>query len=472
MFQDFEQAAAFIRDQRIAMVDLKFCDLWGRWRHVTLPARRFGEALLTKGVGFDGSSVGFKAVSSGDMVLVPDVGTGFVDPFWEAPTISFIGSVREAATGEPFAGDPRGVAARAEAYLAATGLADRSEWGPEFEFYLFNGVAYENRMNAAAYEVASHEADWDRNEMGTGYTIPRHGGYHAIPPQDQLYDVRTAIALNLEAMGVDVKYHHHEVGGPGQCEIETGLMPMVRAADVICLAKYVVRMTAQRYGLTATFMPKPLHGEAGSGMHFHQRILLGEKNVCYDADGYGCMSETARQYIAGLLHHGPAVLALTNPSTNSYRRLVPGFEAPISAIYSLGNRSAAIRIPSYANRPEDARFEFRPPDATANPYLAIAAQLMAGLDGIRRKLDPGALGFGPVDDDIFQWSPERRSEIKALPTCLDEALDALAEDRAFLTEGGVFSEDLLARWTERRRKESREVQNRPHPYEIELYYDL
>ncbi|HSD65688.1 MAG TPA: type I glutamate--ammonia ligase [Vicinamibacteria bacterium] len=472
MFQTLDEAAAFIRHKSVAMVDLKFCDLWGRWRHVTLPAGRFNPGLLETGVGFDGSSLGLSAVKSGDLVLVPELATAFLDPFWDVPTISFLCATLEADTHQPYPHDPRTLASRAEEFLRTSGVGEASLWGPEFEFYLFDGVSYENGMNVAAYRVESREADWKSHELGGGYTIPRHGGYHAIPPQDHLHNARTKISLNLEAMGVPVKYHHHEVGGPGQCEIETRLLPMVRAADVTLLAKYVARMTAREMGMTATFMPKPLYGEAGSGLHFHQQVWRGETNAFYDSSGYGCLSETARFYIGGLLAHGGAVMALTNPSTNSYRRLVPGYEAPVSAIFSLGNRSAAIRIPKYANRPESARMEFRPPDATCNPYLAIAAQLMAGIDGVRRRTDPTALGFGPYDEDVFSWPAEKRSRIKALPTSLDEALDALERDHEFLLEGSVFSREMLQRWAKRKRSEERSVRDRPHPFEIELYYDL
>jgi glutamine synthetase len=472
MFQTLDEAAAFIRHKSVAMVDLKFCDLWGRWRHVTLPSGRFNPGLFESGVGFDGSSLGLSAVKSGDLVLVPELATAFLDPFWDVPTISFLCATLEADSHQPFPHDPRTLAARAEEFLRTSGVGDASLWGPEFEFYLFDGVSYENAMNVAAYRVESREADWKSNQLGGGYTIPRHGGYHAIPPQDHLFNARTKICLHLEAMGVPVKYHHHEVGGPGQCEIETRMLPMVRAADVTLLAKYVARMTAREMGLTATFMPKPLFGEAGSGLHFHQQVWRGETNAFYDSAGYGCLSETARFYIGGLLAHGPAVMALTNPSTNSYRRLVPGYEAPVSAIFSLGNRSAAIRIPKYANRPESARMEFRPPDATCNPYLAVAAQLMAGIDGVRRRTDPTALGFGPYDEDVFSWPAEKRAHIKALPTSLDEALDALERDHEFLLEGDVFSREMLHRWVKRKRAEERSVRDRPHPYEIELYYDL
>jgi glutamine synthetase len=471
MFADLEQATAFIRDRGVSMVDLKYCDLWGRWHHVTLPAPRLTADLMERGVGFDGSSVGFKVVSSGDMVLVPDLATGFMDPFGDVPTVSFICSTLEADTRSPFPYDPRNITRRAEAELRAIGIADRSLWGPEYEFYLFDAVSYENGINAAGYRIESSEGDWRSRSPGSGYTVPLHGGYHAIPPHDHLVAARTRIVLHLQAMGVEVKYHHHEVGGPGQCEIETPLLPPLAAADTTMMVKYVTRMTAAAMGLTATFMPKPLHGEAGSGMHFHQQLWLGERNACYDAAGYGCSSETARQYIAGLLSHGGAVMAFTNPSTNSYRRLVPGFEAPVSAVFSRGNRSAAVRIPTYANRPETARFEFRPPDATANPYLAIAAQLMAGIDGMRRRLDPSSLGFGPVDDDVFTWPAERRARIRALPTSLRAALDALERDHEFLLAGDVFSAELVERWLQKKREEAREVACRPHPYEMELYYD-
>lgn len=472
MFRSFDEAANYVRDNHVAMVDLKFCDLWGRLHHVTLPSARFVPSLMEKGVGFDGSSVGFKTVSAGDMVMVPDLSTGAMDPFWEVPTLSFLCSTLEADTRNIFPYDPRNIAFRAEEFLRSAGIADYSQWGPELEFYVFDGVAYENSMQVASYRVDSAEGSWRSRDLSPGYTIPHHGGYHAIPPHDRLYNVRTRICMHLEAMGIPVKYHHHEVGGPGQCEIETSLLPMIPAGDSSMVIKYVTRMVAMELGLTATFMPKPLYGEAGSGMHFHQVLFKDGVNLFYEGDGYGCMSDAARWYIAGLLEHGGAVMAFTNPSTNSFRRLVPGFEAPISAIFSLGNRSAAIRIPKYANKPENARFEFRPPDASCNPYLALAAQLMAGLDGIRRQLDPGSLGFGPVDEDIFSWSPEKRAEIKSLPTSLGGAMDALEADHEFLLAGDVFNRDLIERWVARKRKEEQDVRNRPHPYEVELYYDL
>jgi glutamine synthetase len=439
---------------------------------VTLPARRLTPVLLERGIGFDGSALGIKSVKAGDMTLVPDLGAAFVDPWSDVPTLAFLCEAFEAGTREPSPYDPRLIARRAEGLLKESGVADRSVWGPEFEFYLFDSVSIENGMHVASYRVESAEGAWRRAAPGTGYVIADHGGYHASPPHDRLHGARTKIALALEAMGVEVKYHHHEVGGPGQCEIEIPLLPALAAADAVMMVKYAVRMTAIELGLTATFLPKPLHGEAGSGMHFHQCLWQGETNAFYDPAGYGKLSLAARQYIAGLLVHGAAVMGLTNPSTNSYRRLVPGFEAPVSAIFSVANRSAAIRIPKYADRPESVRMEFRPPDALGNPYLSLAAQLLAGLDGIRNRLDPTALGFGPVDDDIFGWPPERRVQIKALPTSLGDALGALERDRAFLLTGGAFTEEVLDRWIAKKRAEERDVQLRPHPYEIELYYGM
>lgn len=472
MFETFQEASTYIEEQAITMIDLKFCDLWGRWHHLTLPVHAFSPSLIERGTGIDGSSVGFKAINEGDLMITPDLATGFLDPFWEEPTLSFICLAREADTGEIFPHEPRSIARRAEAFLRTTGIADASHWAPEFEFYLFDGVAFENGTNVASYRVDSCEGPWRNHELGTGWTIPRHGGYHAIPPHDHLYNLRSLICRRLEDMGVEVKYHHHEVGGPGQCEIETPMLPHQEAVDAALKVKYVTRMTAFEEGMTATFLPKPLYDEAGSGFHFHQNLWKDGCNLCYEADAYGCLSEIGRFYIGGLLYHAGAVMAFTNPSTNSFRRLVPGHEAPVSAIYSLGNRTAAVRIPKYANQPHSARFEFRPPDGTCNPYLATAAQLLAGIDGIRQRRDPTALGFGPIDEDIFNWPPERLATIKSLPTSLDAALRALEEDHQFLLEGEVFTRALIDRWIERKRQEERAVQHRPHPYEVELYYDL
>jgi glutamine synthetase len=473
MFQTFEQARKYVKDYNVEMVDLKFCDLWGRWHHLTIPAGQFEPDLMEKGIGFDGSAVGLKSVKAGDMVLVPDLGTGFMDPFWDGPTLSFICTTLEADTHAVFENDPRSIAIRAEAYMKSTGIADESRWGPEYEFYIFDRVSYEYGINRAYYEIFSAEADWNSALGGHGHYIPAHGGYHAIPPKDALYKLRTEISRSLETMGVAVKYHHHEVGGPGQSEIETPMMGLMTAGDATMIIKYVTKMTAHAHGQTATFMPKPLYGEAGSGMHFHQHLFKKGKNVFYDAKGYGCLSQEALWYIGGMLSHGPALLAITNPSTNSYRRLVPGYEAPVNAFFSLGNRSAAVRIPKYANQPDSARIEFRPPDASGNIYLMLAAMLMAGLDGIQNKIDPTANGFGPIDQNIFAWTDEQRAAIKAFPSSLNEALSAIEDDHDFLTEGGVFSEELIKQWVDfKRSQEYYAVRNRPHPYEMSLYFDV
>jgi glutamine synthetase len=473
MFQTFEQAQKYVRDYKVEMVDLKFCDLWGRWHHLTIPAGQFEPEIMKKGIGFDGSAVGLKSVKAGDMVLVPDLGTGFMDPFWDTPTLSFICTTLEADTHAIFENDPRNIAIRAEAHLKTTGIADESHWGPEFEFYIFDHVSYEYGINRAYYEIYSAEADWNSAQGGHGHYIPPHGGYHAIPPKDALYKLRTEISSHLEKMGVPVKYHHHEVGGPGQCEIEIPMMGLIQSGDASMIIKYVTKMTAHTRGQTATFMPKPLYGEAGSGMHFHQHLFKKAKNIFYDAKAYGCISQEGLYYIGGLLAHGPALLAITNPSTNSYRRLVPGYEAPVNAFFSLGNRSAAVRIPKYANQPGSARVEFRPPDASGNVYLMLAAMLMAGLDGIQNKIDPTARGFGPIDQNIFAWSDEQRLTIKSLPSSLNEALRALEDDHDFLMAEGVFSEELIHQWVDYKRNiEYFAVRNRPHPYEMSLYFDV
>ncbi len=472
MFKQFSEAESFIAQNQILMVDLKFSDLWGRWHHVTIPVQEFSERLMEDGVGFDGSSVGFKSVHSGDMILVPDLATGFIDPFWDRPTLSFICNTYEADTKARFLGDPREVLRHAHRYMTGTGIADQSLWGPEFEFYVFNQVSMANGVNIASYEVDSIEANWNSAEAGHGHYIPLHGGYHAIPPNDQLYNLRAEMSLLLQQAGLEIKYHHHEVGGPGQCEIETPLMSIAKAADAVMMIKYFTKMAAKAHGQTVTYLPKPLYGEAGNGMHFHQQLLKAGQNAFYDSDGPGLLSQTALHYIGGLLTHAPAVLAFTNPSTNSYRRLVPGFEAPVRAFFSSGNRSAAIRLPKYATQPDKVRFEFRPPDATCNPYLAIAAMLLAGLDGIQKQIDPTAAGFGPIDEDIFSWTPEKRKGIKSLPTSLPEALDALENDHTFLQVDGIFPDSLLEQWIKAKADEASAVRARPHPYEIQMYFDL
>ncbi len=472
MFDNFLEAHKYVQQNNIKMVDLKFCDLWGRWHHVTITQREFTVNLMNAGIGFDGSSVGFKSVASGDMALIPDLSTGFIDPFWDVSTLSFICNTVEADTKLLFTGEPREIARKAEGFLKQTQIADQSIWGPEFEFYLFNHVCFENNINSASYSVDSNEAMWNSHQSNHGHLISPHGGYHAIPPKDQNFRLRAKMVETLENLGVPVKYHHHEVGGPGQHEIETPLLGLIEAGDAALIIKYVTKMIAHEAGQSVTFLPKPLFGEAGSGMHFHQQLLKDGNNLYYDPTKPNLLSQTALYYIGGLLHHAPAVLAFTNPSTNSYRRLIPGFEAPVNAFFSSGNRSAAIRVPKYATEPDMVRFEFRPPDATCNPYLAMAAMLMAGIDGIRNKIDPTAHGFGPINEDIFSWSAEQRASIKSLPTSLEEALTALSNDHQFLLENDVFPKSLIDLWIKTKKKEIHEIQIRPHPYEFAMYYDL
>jgi glutamine synthetase len=473
MFQTLQDVTKFLEAHHIEAVDLKFCDLWGRQHHITVPPNQFTTELLESGIGFDGSSIGLKNVKSGDMVMVPDLTTGFLDPFWEAPTLSFLCTALNAADYEIFSNDPRNLTRKAESFLQETGIADESKWGPELEFYIFDEVYYENTNHRAGYELVSYEAEADSDNSPGGSYIPIHGGYHAAPPKDKSFQLRQEITQHLLEMGIPIKYHHHEVGSFGQVEIETTMMGLLEAGDAIKLIKYTAKMAAASRNQAVTFMPKPIFQEAGNGMHFHQHLFLEGNNLFYDPEGYGKLSQLARYYIGGLLHHGPALLGLTNPSTNSYRRLVPGYEAPVNAFYSLGNRSAAIRIPKYANQPDTTRIEFRPPDASCNPYLALASQLLAGIDGIKQELDPSQLGYGPIDEDIFSWSSEQRETIQPLPTSLEEALTALENDYEFLLAGDVFSEELLQEWVEHKREEEIDpVRIRPHPYEISLYFDV
>ncbi|MGC4117242.1 MAG: type I glutamate--ammonia ligase [Myxococcales bacterium] len=474
MFQDADDLLRHIRDPRIKMVDFKFCNLFGGWHHLTLPAARIDEKMLERGEAFDGSSVpGYAKLEAGDMALKPDPATAFEDPFCELPTISVICSVIEADSGKPYARDPRGICSRAEGYLKNSGLGTRSVWGPELEFYVFDKVDHGSETNFTQYRIDSEEAVWNVGQNASqhrGYTIRRGGGYHCCPPMDRLNDLRSEAVRILEEIGIPIRYHHHEVGGPGQCEIEPNMGPMLKMGDAIMLIKYVVRMVADKRGRTATFMPKPLYGEAGSGLHFHQHFFKGDEPVFYDKDGYAGLSKLAKAYTAGLLDHGASLLGLCNPSTNSYKRLVPGFEAPVNLFYSLGNRSAAIRVPKYAVLPDEKRVEFRPPDATCNGYLAMAAMLMAGIDGIKKSMDPGAMGFGPIDENIFSWTDAKRASIKPLPDSLGSALRALKSDHDYLLAGEVFPKDLIDVWVTRKTKEAEEIQSRPHPHEFAMYY--
>lgn len=471
-----EHALALVERESIVAIDIKFTNLFGGLHHITVPVSTLTERFFETGLGFDGSSVpGFAQSGPSDLNLIPDPDTAWIDPFWDVKTLSFIGRVCNTGTLTPFPTDPRVIAKKAEDYLRNTGIADTSIWGPEFEYYIFDAIHYENDVSRACYVISSGEADWGGcSHCGDQYQFPitRKGGYHIAPPQDRYYNLRQRMCdLGREA-GIDVKYHHHEVGAPGQSEIEIQSGPLAKVGDQAVLLKYICKMTAQSEGRCVTFMPKPLYSEAGSGMHFHQQLFKDGAPVFYDADGYAGLSQTALYYIGGLLAHGPALLGLTNPSTNSYKRLIPGFEAPVKAIFGLGNRSAAIRIPKYATDPMEKRMEFRPPDATCNIYLAMAAQLMAGIDGIINKIDPTERGFGPYDIDVSKLPEAEKARVPNLPTNLEDALTALENDHEFLMAGSVFNEQLIERWIKwKYDKEIYEVQNRPHPFEMKLYFD-
>lgn len=470
--EKIQEVVTFAKEMGAQTVDLKFVSLLGRWHHISLPVERLDESLFSQGVAFDGSSIpGYARNTRSDMTLIPDPATCMLDPFWERPTLSLICDIHT-GDGTPYARDPRGIARRAEQYMRATGIADRASMSPEFEFHIFDSVKHQSDVNTSFYRVDVAEAVWNSAKRhGTGTVLAHQGGYHALPPQDRLFKLRDRIVHTVQSCGVPVKYHHHEVGGAGQSEIEILFHPLLQAGDVTMLVKYLVRMVAAEAGHVATFMPKPLWNEAGNGMHVHQHLFLQGRPLFWDEKGWANLSEVALHYIGGILHHGPALSALTNPSTNSYKRLVPGFEAPIHLIYGLANRSAAIRIPEAGNTPESKRIEFRPPDATCNIYLALAGMLMAGLDGIKKKMDPQAMGFGPFDQSLQGMDEVKRSKVTTIPLTLEDALNALRADHEFLLEGEVFHEETIQAWMDRKRDEATDVRRRPHPREVALYFD-
>ncbi|HAW70938.1 MAG TPA: type I glutamate--ammonia ligase [Firmicutes bacterium] len=474
MFSNFGELERYCKEQGVKMIDFKLIDLSGRWRHITIPIERLAPSLMEDGIGFDGSNYGFASVESSDMVFVPDLSTAMMDPFWEMPTLSLIGDVISLHDHKPFTHYPRAIAKASEKYLATTGIADRCLLGPEFEFYLFDRVAFDLQPHSTSMQIETAQARWTSgdNFNNNGYQINHKGGYHITPPMDTSHDYRNEVTRMLEERGVPIKYHHHEVGGPGQLELEVESGPLTVMADRSMLIKYFIRNSAAAWGKTATFLPKPLYGEAGSGMHVHFWLFKGQEPLFFDPAGYSSLSKTALYSIGGILKHTPALLGLTNPSTNSYRRLIPGYEAPVSICYATSNRSAVIRVPGYAKTPANKRFEFRSSDATCNPYLAYAGILMAAIDGIKNKIDPVAEGFGPYDINIFELPPAERDKIKSLPHNVEEALNALAADHAFLTTGGVFPEKLIEKWIETKLAESRQIDARPNPYEVATYYDL
>lgn len=473
MFKNVNEVKTYCSSNDIRILDFKVTDLNGRWHHLSIPVERFGENILDEGIGFDGSSYGYLTVEKSDMVFIPDLSTAFVDPFCEIATLSMIADVYKLDHGiQRYDGDPRYIAQKAEKYMISTGIADQNLIGPEFEFHVFDGVAFDNKPYHQEVTIESEQADWNTNKLGSGYHVPHKGGYHTSLPFDRSNDFRSKACMMMEKMGIAVKYHHHEVGGPGQVEIEVEFGDMLKMADNTYLTKYILKNLAVKEGKSVTLMPKPIFGEAGNGMHVHMMLWKDHKPLFYDQAGYAGLSQMALYYIGGLLKHAPALLAFTNPSTNSYKRLVPGYEAPVSICYALANRSAVIRIPAYANKPENKRFEFRSSDATCNPYLAYSAMLMAGLDGIINKIDPVAEGFGPLDCNIFDMCEEDRKKIKSLPTSLEEALNALKADHDFLLQGDVFTKELIGTWIKQKEKDYKKVNIIPHPAEFAMYYDL
>ncbi|MBI2651430.1 type I glutamate--ammonia ligase [Candidatus Woesearchaeota archaeon] len=458
--------------EKINMADLKFTDMPGMWQHFSVPISQVDENSLKNGFGFDGSSIrGFKDIHESDMLLIADIKSAFIDPFSDA-TISLIGNVKDPETDEWFTRDPRYVAQKAESYMRTSGIADKAYFGPEAEFFIFDSIRYEQKENLGYYYIDSKEGSWNTGKdeaTNTGYKPRFKEGYFPVPPSDSLQNIRNEIVLAMEKCGINVECHHHEVSTAGQCEIDMMYAPLVRMADQLMMYKYIVRNIALKYGKTATFMPKPLFNDNGSGMHVHQSLWKDGKNLFYDKDGYALLSETALHYIGGLLHHAPALCGIIAPTTNSYKRLVPGFEAPVNLVYSKRNRSAAVRIPIYSKSDKSKRIEFRTPDPACNVYLAFSAILMAGIDGIKRKIEPGA----PLDKDIYNLSKEELKKIKSVPASLPEAIDSLENDHDFLLQGDVFTKDLIETWIEyKRKKEIDPVRLRPHPWEYHLYYDV
>jgi glutamine synthetase len=463
-----------IQDEKIQLIDLKFIDTVGTWQHLTLYQDQIDETAFTDGVPFDGSSIrGWKAINESDMTMVLDPNTAWIDPFMEVPTLSIICSIKEPRTGEWYNRCPRVIAQKAVDYLVSTGLGDTAFFGPEAEFFIFDSARFAQTANEGYYFLDSEEGAWNSGKAGTddkpnlGYKPRFKEGYFPVSPTDSSQDMRTEMLLTMAKLGVPIEKHHHEVATGGQCELGFKFGKLIEAADWLMIYKYVIKNVAKKYGKTVTFMPKPIFGDNGSGMHCHQSIWRDGQPL-FAGDKYAGLSDMALYYIGGLLKHAPALLAITNPSTNSYKRLVPGYEAPVNLAYSQGNRSASIRIPLSGTNPKAKRLEFRCPDATSNPYLAFAAMLCAGIDGIKNKIHPGE----PLDKNIYELSPEELAKVPSTPGSLELALQALEKDHAFLTESGVFTEDFIQNWIDYKlANEVKQLQLRPHPYEFYLYYD-
>ena len=473
MFKTLEEAKSFCKDNGITMLDFKMTDINGAWRHITLPVDRLDEDMMIYGVGFDGSNYGYAQVENSDMLYIPDLSTAAVEPYTEG-VLTMTGDVMIIAVpnNKPFDQYPRNVAKRAVEYMKETGIADTMIIGPEFEFHVFDEVSFRNDPHHSEMRIACDEAYWATSEGTNGHQIRYKAGYHADIPHDVNFELRNEMCRTLENWGVKVKYHHHEVGSPAQEEIETEMGEMTEMADKTMIVKYVIRNEAERWGKSATFMPKPVLDEAGNGMHVHIILTKDGKPLFYDPSGYAMLSDEALWFIGGMLKHAASLCALTNPSTNSFKRLVPGFEAPVTIGYATANRSAVVRIPAYAKSPMKKRFELRNPDATCNPYYAYSAILMAGLDGIKNKIDPHANGWGPYDFNLFDLPEEEKAKIDSLPRSLDDALDALEKDHEYLTAGGVFPERLIKQWITKKRAELKKINRIPNPAEFEAYYSL
>ncbi len=459
------------KKQGAKMVDVKFVDTFGTWQHFTVPVSELTEDVFADGFGFDGSSIrGWKSIEASDMLAMPDPATAFIDPFCAEPTLSLTCTIAETGTKEAYNRDPRGIAQRGEKYLLSTGLADAAVFGPEAEFFIFDNVQFDAKSNGTFYSVDSEEAVWNtgREEMpNLGYKIRHKEGYFPVAPADTQQDIRTEMCLVMETLGIKIERQHHEVATGGQAEIDFRFDTLVKTADNMMLYKYVIKNIAKKHGKTATFMPKPLFGDNGSGMHTHQSLWHKGKPL-FAGKEYAGLSEMALHYIGGILKHAKALCGLCSPTTNSYKRLVPGFEAPVNLAYSARNRSAAIRIPTFSESPKAKRIEYRPPDPSANPYLAYTALLMAGLDGVLNKIDPGE----PIDKNMYELSASELAKVPQVPGSLAEALGHLEKDHAFLLKGDVFTKDFLEMWISHKWKEHDALRLRPHPYEFFLYYDV
>lgn len=471
-----EKVLDFAKKNDLKLMDVKFVDLPGTWHHFTIPLKELSESTLEHGLGFDGSSIkGFQEINESDMLVIPDISTAIVDPF-HSHTLSVVCDIKDPHKKQFYSRDPRYVAKKAEQYLHNSKIAEKAYFGPEAEFFIFDSIRFGQNEYSGYYYLDSHEGIWNSgngiDDEGIVTNLghkPRHKeGYFPVPPMDSLQEIRSEIILTMMNAGIDIEAHHHEVATGGQCEIDMRFDTLVKMADKVMLYKYIVKNTAKKHGKTATFMPKPLFNDNGSGMHVHQSLWTNGTNLFY-GNGYAGLSETAIHYVGGILKHADALIALIAPTTNSFKRLVPGFEAPVNLVYSKGNRSAAIRIPAYHESPKARRIEFRCPDPSCNPYLAFSAMMMAGLDGIKKKIEPPA----PVDDNLYALPKDKLKQIRSVPGSLDAALDALRKDHAFLLEGNVFTQDLVDEWI--RLKEEREIPQvalRPHPWEFHMYYDV